>query len=221
MKNYIILIIILFTAAMSRADLVIQQRGIGMGATNNVTVSIQGNMMREDGGGDVIGHIVQIIDMSTLDQTMLVVKNKTFSKTSGTKIQEFLKNQEDQTEDTNILVITKPTSTGKSEKFQNFETDIYFWTNGKNVTNRLWVAKNYPNFENIKPYLIKLDEFHKRGIGKDLEGPVSELPGMVVKKEEIIEGQKGVIELIDAKVQSVDASLFTIPNDYTEMKQNN
>jgi hypothetical protein len=69
--------------------------------------------------------------------------------------------------------------------------------------------------------LIKLDEFHKRGIGKDLEGPVSELPGMVVKKEEIIEGQKGVIELIDAKVQSVDASLFTIPNDYTEMKQNN
>lgn len=218
MKKILLLTIILLVTELSRADLVMHLRGTGMGATNNVIVSIQGNMMREDGGGDAIGHIIQIIDMSTLDQTMLVAKNKTFSKTSGAKIQEYLKKQEDQTGDTNSSEIAKPATTGKAEKIQNFETEIYFWTNGKNVTNQLWIAKNYPDFDGIKPYLIKLDEFHKRGVGKNLEAQVAGLPGMVVKREEIIEGQKEVVELIDAKVQPVDASLFAIPNDYAEQK---
>jgi hypothetical protein len=220
MKKILLLTIVLLVAKLSRADLVIHQRGIGMGATNDVIVSIQGNMMREDGGGDVIGHMTQIIDMSNLDQTMLVAKNKTLTRTPGTKIKEFLKKQEEQTGDTNSLDDAKlqPTSTGKFEKVQGFETEIYFWTNGKNVTNRLWAAKNYPDFENIKPYLAKLDGYHKQGVEKNFEPSVATLTGMVIKREEIIEGQKEVVELISAKVEPVDSSLFVIPSDYKEFK---
>ena len=216
MKKIFLLTILLLVATLSQADLVIHQQGIGMGATNDITVSIQGNMMREDGGGDAIGHIIQIIDMSTFDQTMLMPKNKTLVQTPGKSIKEYLKKQEALTGQTNSLDIGKlqPTGTGKFEKVRDFETEIYFWTNGKNVTNWLWVAKNYPDFQNIKPYLLRLDEFHKQSVGQDFEPSLAVLPGMVIKREEIIENQKVTIELISARVQQVDASLFVIPNDY-------
>ena len=113
---------------------------------------------------------------------------------------------------------SQPTSVGKFERIGDFETEIYFWSNGKNVTNRLWVAKNYPNFENIKPYLEKLDEFNQKGLGRYSEAPVAGLSGLVIKKEQIIRSQKVITELISAKVQPVNASLFEIPSDYSEFK---
>jgi Domain of unknown function (DUF4412) len=210
MKKIIFLTIVLFVSILSRADFVIQLRGIGMGATNNVSLSIRGNMLREDDAGNPIGHIVQITDMTNLDTTVLMPKTKTFTRTHTTK----------KAGETSSDMNTKPqpASTGKTEKVGDFETEIYLWTNGKNVTNKLWVAKNYPNFDDIKPYLIKIDDFENRGPGRDLEPSVARLPGMVIKREENIESQKIVVDLISVKVQPVEASLFEIPNDYKEHK---
>jgi hypothetical protein len=47
--------------------------------------------------------------------------------------------------------------TGKSEILNGYEAEIYNWTNSNGVTETLWVAKNYLNYEQIKNDLAKLD----------------------------------------------------------------
>ena len=220
MKKISLLTIVLLVTEALRADLVIQQQLTVLGYTNKVSLSFKGNMMREENSGDVTGHIIQIMNVSTLDQIMLMPESKNFSKSSGVKIKEFLNKPKEQAGDTNSTDAASlpPKSTGKFEKFGDYETEIFFWSNGKGVTNRLWVAKNYPDFGNIKPYLVKLDEFHKQGLDGNIEPAVAGLPGMVIKKEVAIESQKVVVQLISAKVQPVNTSLFEIPSDYTGPK---
>ena len=216
MEKIFILLAIFTMELLSRADLIIQQQGISDGVTNNVTVSIHENWKREDVVSDQIGQFSIINDMNTFDQTILEFKTKTFRITSGSKVKEFIRKSEDNSGDKNT--VSEPSDTGMRERVGEFETKIFIWTNGKNITNRLWVAQNYPNYDAIKPCLLRLDEFRRQGLDKMNEPPVAGLPGMVVKKEQIIRGQSRVVKLIATKTEPVEASLFEIPSGYTEYK---
>ena len=133
-------------------------------------------------------------------------------------MKQFVKRQEAKSGITNLAetITPKPTDTGKSEKVGEYETEIYFWSNGRGMTNVFWVAKNFPNLEAIKPYLVKLDQFHNARVPKNVMPPdVSELPGMVVKNQETQHWGTYTVTLLSAKVEDVEPSLFEVPNDYT------
>jgi hypothetical protein len=84
----------------------------------------------------------------------------------------------------------------------------------------LWVARNFPNCENIKADLAKLDRANVSFPGKGMQPAISSLPGMVVKSRLIVKMGEVVqtinITLVSAKEEPVDPSIFEVPGDYKE-----
>jgi hypothetical protein len=78
------------------------------------------------------------------------------------------------------------------------------------------VAKDYPNFSELKPYLARIDQFNETGVGRGLQPDIATLPGMVVKTETDIHGSKVFLTLISAKEAPVDPSIFEVPANYTD-----
>ncbi len=218
MKRTAILFILVVTAGLSRADLVIQQEGVGAGSTNIFTVTIGANKIREDVRRIGVGSFIGIHDMSTFDQIILNPERKAFKRISGSIIKEDIAKTRAQ-EGTNAdAALSGPLDTGKSEKIGGYKCEIYKWSNGRrNLTNTLWVAKGYPHFETIRPYLVRVDQFHSRGLDNGMQPDLGGLPGMVVKNELVIGNQTPiVITLISAKEESANPSVFEVPNDYKE-----
>ena len=208
----------MFIACIARADLVIQQHCVGSNLTSNASMKIHRNKMREDITSERIGSSSVISDLTTLDIVNLSTDDKTFRKLSGERMRAFVKRQEAQSGITNLaeIITPKPTDTGKSEKVGEYETEIYFWSNGRGMTNIFWVAKSFPNFEAIKPYLVRLDQFHHARVPRNvMPADISEIPGMVVKNQETQSWGTYTVTLISAKEEDVDPSLFEVPNDYT------
>jgi hypothetical protein len=99
-----------------------------------------------------------------------------------------------------------------------YDTEIYTWSGPNGLTETLWVATNFPDYESIRPELAKLDRFDASGPHKDAQPKLSLLPGMVVKAEKASGGRKVTTTLISAKVEPVDAALFELPADYSPWK---
>ena len=198
MKIITVIVSTILIACIARADLVVQEQVVSSNLTFSATTKFHGNKMREDIVSDRIGNSSTISDLTTLDILNLSTEDKTFRKISGETMKQFVKRQEAKSGITNLAetITPKPTDTGKSEKVGEYETEIYFWSNGRGMTNVFWVAKNFPNLEAIKPYLVKL-------------------PGMVVKNQETQHWGTYTVTLLSAKVEDVEPSLFEVPNDYT------
>lgn len=225
MKLATTLSVLILIASVARGDLIIQQQAVGSNLTISVTTKIHGNKMREDAASQLFGKLLEnsseITDLTTLDTISLSAEDKTFRRTSGETRKQFVKRQEAKSGLTNLaeIITPKPSDTGKAEKIGEYETEIYFWSNGRGMTNIFWVAKNFPNFEAIKPYLVKLDQYHHARVSKNvMPADISELPGMVVKKQETQKWGAYTVTLLSAKEGDVDPSLFEVPNDYTARK---
>lgn len=221
MKYTAVLFILVVTAGLSRADLVIQQQGLGAGRTNIFTVTIGANKIREDVQVLGVGSSIGIHDMNTFDVITMNPERKAFKKFSGSIIREDIAKTRAQ-EGTNAdATLSKPVDTGKSEKIGGYQCEIYKWSNGsRNLTNTLWVAKGYPHFETIRPYLVRVDQLHSRGMDNGMHPDLGGLPGMVVKTEWVVGNQPPVvITLISAKEAPANSSLFEVPNDFKESDQ--
>lgn len=105
--------------------------------------------------------------------------------------------------------------TGEIEMLNGYEAQIYKWTNSEARTETLWVAKNYPNFEQIKNDLSKLDKLNNRKWMPEL----SSLSGMPLKlliahNSDVANGADVPFTLLSAKEESIDNSTFEPPKDY-------
>jgi hypothetical protein len=107
--------------------------------------------------------------------------------------------------------------TGKSEMLNGYEAEIYNWTNSNGVTETLWVAKNYPNFEQIKNDLAKLD-LGKLNVKKMWMPELGSLSGMPLKllipHNDTDTNRADVLTLLSAKEESIDDTNFDLPKDY-------
>ena len=102
--------------------------------------------------------------------------------------------------------------TGKTEMLNGYETEIYKWTNFDGVIETLWVAKNFPNFVEMKGDLAKLDKFNDKKWILNF----SSLSGMPLK---LFIPDKGdtrglTFNLLSAKEESIDDTNFDLPKDY-------
>jgi hypothetical protein len=213
MKIAITLLTLLASISI-KADLVLQTQEVMNQRTNVMTVKICGNKLRTETQGM---QSVFVVDMVTLDDFELYPKSKTFQKTSGQQIKTINQMQKPESSSPSLV------KTGQSEKVGGYEADIYIWSHGNHPTNVLWVAKDFPHFDSLKPYLAKLDQYHHNGPGRNSEPIRAELPGMVVKRKEIMGSSKFMNEsvlvstLISAVETNLDASEFEVPADYKNL----
>jgi len=113
----------------------------------------------------------------------------------------------------------KPQATGRTEKIGDYQTEIYTWSNSTGMSATLWVAKDFPNYKKINEQLDRLSKSAAGGMGKGMGPDLGTLPGMLVKSEEAVLGQKVTTTLVSAKEAPVDDSVFETPKDYHEMTQ--
>jgi len=104
---------------------------------------------------------------------------------------------------------------GKSEMLNKYEAEIYTWTDSRGRTEKLWIAKNYPNFKEMRNDLSKIDIGKSQNIKIGIP-QLSSLSGMPLK---LIISDKGDVRgltftLLSAKEESIDNTNFDLPRDY-------
>ena len=220
-RRFILLFAILFSSLVAvRADLVVQQQSSNTKVTDYVTLKVHGNKMRMD-QSDSDGYAFSvIIDLTTRDSITLFPRGKMFLKRSGAEIRRQMEDESKASAGTNDLdkAPAPAADTGTTEKVNGYDTEIYTWFGANGLTETLWVAKNFPDYENIRKELAKLDQFDASGPHKNAQPELSLLPGMVVKTEKAANGQTVIVTLVSAKAEPVDASLFVLPADYLPWK---
>jgi len=209
----LICLVCLFAPGILRADLILVQQSSASNEVTTVTTKIHGNTMRAD--NENAGFSV-IVDFKTRDSITLLNKTKAYLQRSGTNILEQMQKERARTQGTNDMDAkpAQPVDTGKSETVNGYETEIYTWSGARGITETLWVAKNFPNLDDIRPELVKLDQFNDTGPHRNAQPPLAGLPGMVVKAESAVKGFKITVSLISAELKPVDESVFQIPAGY-------
>ncbi len=111
-----------------------------------------------------------------------------------------------------------PWTPERTAKVGGYDTEIYTWSGPDGLTETLWVAKDFPDYDAIRTELAKLDRFDDNGPHRSAQPELSRLPGMVVQTEKVENGQHSIVTLVSAKAEPVDAALFELPADYSLWK---
>jgi Domain of unknown function (DUF4412) len=214
MKRIHILLGLALTVVVAHADLIIETSVVNPQSSNYFILKMKGGKVRaEEVGGDRI----TIYDLNTVDELTLFHKTREAVKTPLLKFRQTARF-------TNAIAVNaklpKPQYTGKTEKVNGYDTEIYTWTNSRGESVTLWVARNFPNLAKIKKDLDKLEKLHT-SLDKEAPGS-SELPGMVLKAQRTGIGPKGggltsTTTVVSAREETIDASIFELPKDYHEV----
>ena len=114
----------------------------------SITIKIHGNKVRQDVAGLGSGDMSVIKDAATGDSIVLMPRQKLFTK-PGAKAKDI------QSLD---AALSKPVDTGNAASVGGYNAEIYAWaadrklwsdTNGMIET--LWVAKDFPDYDAIRP----------------------------------------------------------------------
>jgi hypothetical protein len=105
--------------------------------------------------------------------------------------------------------------TGKKEKIGEYDCEI-FTTGMGALTATYWIAKDFPNFQNVLAQLDKFQSGTISAMGKVLPD-IKEFPGMTMKTEIVLNGKKVTTTVISVKEDNVDPKIFDIPAGYKEI----
>lgn len=217
-KFVAILFALLFSTALLRADLVLEQQISDTNSTRTMTMKLHGDMMRMDLPEE---NFSVIANLKTRDSYTLLTTNKTYLWRFGSEIRWEMSEERKRTHGTNEMdaAPARPVDTGKSEIVNGYNAGVYIWKGAFGLNETLWVARNFPNFAAIRPELYKLDVFNDTGPHRNAQPILSMLPGMVLRSVSRIKGHSDTNTLVSVKVEPVDASLFSIPTNYTAWKR--
>lgn len=215
MKRLLFILPALLTAALARADVVIEQKMESSMLTGNVTMKVKGDLARMETPTPLGGSALVLMNFKTGEMT-------TYTAVQGQKIAmkmnlDDLKKQQEAGQKmlgVDPAKIEKPKATGTKEKVGDFDTEIFEMSAGP-LTSKLWVAKDFPNAQVIKDQMAKVTA----GMGgAGMDPSKMDIPGMVVKSEVTTPGGKMTITLVKAKEEDVDEKEFAKPEGYTEME---
>jgi hypothetical protein len=85
------------------------------------------------------------------------------------------------------------------------------------MTVNYWLADDFPDYSKVQ---TALESTQNAGLTSMMAGMMprsSEFPGMAVKTEMSVAGQKITTTLVSVKEQEVDPAVFELPSDYKEM----
>ncbi len=211
MKKLATLFALLLSIQFSaQADWTLIQKTTTDGQADEMVIKVKGDKTRAD-----IGRKMSMIsDAATGEILMFMHEQKMMMKMNGDSMKGILalagnlmgKNESS----------AKPATTGKLEKVGDYETEIYTWS-GKIGSGKFWVAKNFEHFAELNAIQDKL----MKAMGNPAAALVpqnSDFPGMVVKSEMSVMGKKATSELVSAKQDALDDTVFSTPEGYQEMK---
>ncbi|MGB7768091.1 MAG: DUF4412 domain-containing protein [Verrucomicrobiia bacterium] len=218
MKRILILSGLAFSLVAARADLVLKQNIESAMLNGTVTTQIKGNKIRVDMPATSQGAMSTIMDLNSGDSITLLHPQKIAMKVPGAEIKQMAENMKKARmgDETNAPP-PKFHDTGKAEKVGGYDAEIYTWSSPDGASQTVWVAKNFPNYAKIKIQMDKLNDSPVAQISKGTAPDVNTLPGMVVKTEMEMNGQKVTSTLVSVTEQPVDASIFETPKDYQDM----
>lgn len=219
MKRTLAFLTFISTVAAARADFVIQQKMESAAQNGNMTVKIKGDKIRVDMAAGPMGNMSTIMDLDAGDSTTLLHQQKMAMTISAVQMQQMMQQVKSRMNNggTNAAP-PKFQDTGNAETVGGYDAEIYTWTNyNNNSGGMIWVAKNFPNYAEIKTQLDKLTKSPMGQMSKGMTPDMNSLPGMVVKTKAEVQGQKITVTLISAQEEPVDASDFEIPRDYQQM----
>ncbi|HEY3900788.1 MAG TPA: DUF4412 domain-containing protein [Chthoniobacter sp.] len=206
-----LLIVALLVAApsLTQADLTLVQHVEGGGQAGDQTIRIKG----DKGRTDLTPTVSMITDGATGEMVTLMHSGKTYlkippdqTKSMMDQLQKYRTSPEP----------AKLQPTGKKEKVGEYDCDIYTSSLGS-ITVTYWLAKDYPNYQEVLAQLIKFQAGTISAMGKGLMPELKDFPGMIMKTEVDKDGKKVVSTLVSAKEENVDPKIFDIPKGYTEI----
>ena len=220
MKQIVISLGLAFSVMAARADLVLQQNVESAMLNGTITTQIKGNKIRVDMPSSPQGAMSTIMDLSSGDSTTLFHERKVAMMVPGAEIKQMAENLKKARANAGTNAAPPEfRDTGKTGKVGNYNTEIYTWSSPDGASQTVWVAKDFPDFAKIKVQMNKLNDSPVGRMSKGAAPDVNTLPGMVVKTQMEMNGQKVTTTLVSAKESSVDASIFQTPKDYQQMNQ--
>jgi hypothetical protein len=81
---------------------------------------------------------------------------------------------------------------------------------------RFWMAKNYPDAQEIAADLDRLQHAGLASAAASMMPKAAELPGVRLRTEIEMGGQKVTSTVLSIKQEAVDPEVFNIPKDFTE-----
>jgi hypothetical protein len=200
-------------ALSARGDFLIKERFEQSDQVQQITLKIKGTKVRLDTGEETSA----LIDSETGVTTLLIHPNKAFLKISAEEIKQqskALKEMLGQKLENPADVLLKPT--GKTEKINGFDTEEYT-TNFNGVEMSLWIAKQYPNYQQIVRALYQVQNGPAMEAFRSISIPPDKYPGLPIRTTQTILGQKIVMTLDSAQEIDVPDAEFAIPADYKEL----
>jgi Domain of unknown function (DUF4412) len=195
-----------------RADYVIVQKLDGALQSGNMTIKIKDTKVR----ADVAAQISTIMDSATGDSITLMHGQKSFMKMPAERTKALIAQMQKLQPGGAPAATPKLTPTGKKEKVDKYDCEVFTWTNGgMNVT--YWICKDFPNFAQINAAMAKMQNAGVGAVGKGILPGAAELPGMVVKTEVTVGGQKITTTIVSVTEENVDPGVFQVPPDYKEI----
>jgi hypothetical protein len=181
MKFKFIFLIIAFSSVAARADFVMEEHAVFWTNLNSeIITKIHGDKIRIDKFANLPGSVYGISDLKTGDELTLMPDKKIVMRSSAADVKEMAEKMKRRSGNTSAVPI-KVVDTGKTEKMDGYDAEIYTWSRN-DMTETMWVAKDFPDYEKIKIELAKMEQSSAFLSRKDIEPDVSALPGMIVKK---------------------------------------
>jgi Domain of unknown function (DUF4412) len=209
MRTTVILVAAMVYALGAKADYVIKETMENAGKTRQIEIKIKDTKLRLDSAEKSS----VFFDSKTGDETLLFHQRKAFLKIASEQLKartEAMKralklNDESPTE-------LKPT--GQKETIQGYETEQY-QTTVAGVPTTLFIAKGYPNYQK---FLEALSIAQKASaLQSNLAISPDKYPGMPLRTEIELKGQKLVTTLDSAEETTLSDDDFVIPADYKEV----
>lgn len=194
-----IAIVLLVTPLIAQADLTLVQTSDGPGARNPSVMKVKGGKVRVDSGTDLTSIFDTVSgDLAVLNHTTKEVAHSNL-KTGPAAAAIAAAAAAARTH--------RPLATGKMEKLGEHECEIYEWDLGGGIKTRLWVARAYPGYEQIKSDLAALAKMSGGNV-------LQELPGMVMQSQADLGGAVSTTKLMDVKTTPLADTEFMVPTGY-------
>jgi len=204
-------IALLALLATARADLTIVQNVAGLQGPHQITMKVKGDKARVE----INPQITTILDAKSGDLTTLLNDQKKVMRISGERAKAMAEMAQSLVKE-NAPSNAKPVATGKKEKIDGYETEEYVADSPKYHTS-YWVAKDYPNYQNILQQMSVLQSGAFAVIRKGMPD-YHDLPGLPLRTDIKADGKVITSTLESVNSDPVADSAFSIPPGYTEMQ---
>lgn len=203
---------VLLVDASARGDFVIVQKVEGNMQSGTMTIRMKDGKAR----ADITPQLSTITDSASGDTITLLHTQKTFMRIPAERTRALMEQMQ------KIQGATPPPTqppqlkpANKKEKIENYECELYTWS-APGVEASYWIAKDYPNAAGILAAMEKNLNSGLTGLARGMTPRPTEFPGMVMKTEMTINGQRVLTSLVSVAEENVDPALFEIPKTYKE-----